>query len=59
MLSTGAKLFTEIPMVTFGLFLFLMAFVSITVRTYFRPSSKDFHQKLAAIPLQEDQSEQQ
>lgn len=59
MLSTGAKLFTEIPMVTFGLFLFLMAFVSITVRTYFRPSSKDFHEKLAAIPLQEDHSEQQ
>lgn len=58
MLSAGAKLFTEIPLVTFGLFLFLMAFVSITVRTYFRPSSKEFHQKLAAIPLQEDHNEE-
>ncbi|MCC2679659.1 MAG: hypothetical protein K0R29_2235 [Pseudobdellovibrio sp.] len=57
MLSAGAKLFTEIPMVTFGLFLFVSAFVSITARTYFRPSSKEFHQNLAAIPLQEDNNE--
>lgn len=57
MLSAGAKLFTEIPMVTFALFLFVAAFISITWRTYFRKASKDFHQKLAAIPLREDHSE--
>lgn len=57
MLSAGAKLFTEIPMVTFALFLFVTAFISITYRTYFRPSSKEFHQELASIPLQEDHSE--
>jgi len=59
MLSAGAKLFTEIPMVTFALFLFVAAFVAITYRTYFRASSKAFHQELASIPLKEDHSEQQ
>jgi len=56
MLSTGAKLFTEIPLVTFALFLFVCAFLAITYRTYFRKSSKEFHQNLAAIPLKEDEN---
>jgi len=55
MLSQGMKIFTDIPIVVFGMGLFLFAFASVVIRTYFRYQSKEFYQKLAAMPLSEEQ----
>lgn len=51
MLSIGMKLFTDIPIVVVGMALFLFAFVSVFLRTFFRSNSKAYYQKIANLPL--------
>jgi cytochrome c oxidase cbb3-type subunit 4 len=56
MLSQGMKFFTDTPLTLFAMILFMMAFLGITVWTFFRSHSKEHYQKLAKQPLLEEPS---
>jgi hypothetical protein len=55
MLSEGLKFFTDLPLTIMGLMIFLVAFMSITTWTLFRAQAKEFYQKVAEMPLREEQ----
>ncbi len=56
MLSQGAKLFSDIPITVFGMFIFLLVFTAVTIWTFFRPQSKDFYKKIENLPFSGDQN---
>lgn len=55
MLSHGLKFFTDIPITLIGMILFMIAFFGVTAWTFLRSQSKEFYQKVANLPLTEEQ----
>lgn len=54
MLSHGLLFFTDVPITVVGMILFLAAFSGITAWTFFRVQSKEFYQKVAELPFNEE-----
>ena len=55
MLQQGLKFFTDGPVTVLGLLIFFLAFAGILSWTFFRAHSKSYYQKIAELPLQEEQ----
>jgi cbb3-type cytochrome oxidase subunit 3 len=54
MLSQGLTYFNNVPLTVVGMILFFTVFLVVVLWTFGRSRSREFYEKLAEIPLNQD-----